>query len=433
VASARPHSRRRLTASLDAPLALLGAAVFLGAAGVGALFPLLAKIQAEHHLATYSLGLMSGANFFAALLAQIGVGRFLDGKRARRILLVGLLLGSASLLWFARAADLWQLIASRALGGVSYGIVGPASLREAAVGVRGEARGRRLGILSSLMMAGIVIGPLFGSLLDIAGGLPLPFEVLGALLAILFVITALVLRHPEDTTEDEPVSSAAAVRVRNRAVVALLVFAAGSQLPNGLYDSLWSRLLTDRGADQLLIGLSLSLFGLPFIVLAPFGGRMAERRGPLLAASIALIISDLFMASYGLVPSPVVIVILGVAEACAQSIAIPGGYAAVARIFPDSQAATGQGWFSASGTAAAGMSAVAGAPVYAALGPGAAFGGGALLSALIGLASLGFARGKAELGPTRPGAQPPPEPDAPIGPEPTLPPGLEAGTTKAAP
>jgi MFS family permease len=383
---------------------LLCAAVFLTAAGLGVLFPLLARIQSLHHLPTYSLGLMSGANFFAALIAQLGVGRFLDGQRARRVLLIGLLVGSVSLLWFARAGNLWELVASRALSGVSYGIVGPASLREAAIGTTGERRGQRIGILSSLMMAGVVVGPLFGSLLFVAGGVPLPFEVLAALIGILFVVAALSPRQGASASPDEIVS-AAGPRIRSRAVMAVLLFAAASQLPNGLYDSLWSRLLTDRGADELLIGLSLSLFGLPFILLAPFGGRIAERRGPLLAASVALIISDLFMASYGFVPWPVVIIILGVAEACAQCVAIPGGYAAVARLFPEAKAATGQGWFSGAGTAAAGMSAVAGAPIYAALGPGAAFGGGAAASgalALLGLFVAGRSTGHLAGSPPQP-------------------------------
>jgi MFS family permease len=379
-----------LTASIDVRLAVLGAAVFLEAAGVGALYPLLAKIQSEHHLATYALGLMSGANFFAALLAQLGVGRFLDGRRARRVLLIGLLVGSLSLLWFARAGHLWELVASRALSGVGYGIVGPASLREAAIGTTGERRGQRIGILTSLMMAGVVIGPLFGSLLAVAGGVPLPFEVLSALIGLLFIV-AIVSPRSDTVAAPEEIAAQPGPRVRSRAVVAVLLFAAASQLPNGLYDSLWSRLLTDRGADELLIGLSLSLFGLPFILLAPFGGRIAERRGPLLAASVALIVSDVFMASYGFVPWPVVIIVLGVAEACAQCVAIPGGYAAVARLFPEARAATGQGWFSGAGTAAAGMSAVAGAPIYAALGPGAAFGGGAALSVLIALLGLAVA------------------------------------------
>jgi MFS family permease len=402
VASARPGSRRRLTASIDTPLALLGAAEFLSAAALGALFPLLAKIQAAHHLPTYALGIMSGASFFAALVAQLSVAPLLDGKRARWVLLLGLLVGAVALLWFARASDLWQLVAARALGGVSYGIIGPAALRQAAVGFEGEVRGQRLGILSSLMMAGIVMGPLFGSLLYIVGGLALPFQTLGVMFAVLLAVSIGFLPHPHVDEVESPAPPRPHVHVGDRAVIAVLVFAVASQLPNGLYDALWSRLLTDRGADQLLIGLSLSLFGLPFIVLAPFGGRLAERKGPLLAAAVALVVSDVFMFSYGLVPSPVAIVILGVAEACAQCVAVPGGYAAVARVFPDTQAATGQAWFSASGTAAGGVAATAGAPVYAAFGPGAAFGAGAVASALAGVLSVLIARGHPELGPAAP-------------------------------
>ncbi|MST34912.1 MFS transporter, partial [Acidimicrobiaceae bacterium USS-CC1] len=172
-------------------------------------------------------------------------------------------------------------------------------------------------------------------------------------------------------------------------LIAVLVLGAAMQLPSGLYDSLWSRMLTNRGASALLIGISLSVFGLPFIVLAPLGGRLAERRGPFLAAGLGLVGSDLFMAAYGFVPWPLLIVLLGVGEACVASVAIPGGFAAVGRVFPDDRMATGQGLFGGFGTIAAGSAAVIGAPVFAALGPGAAFAGGAAVSALlVGVAFL---------------------------------------------
>jgi MFS family permease len=367
---------------------LLCAAVFLVASGIGVLFPLLARIQSLHRLPTYSLGLMSGANFFAALVAQLGVGRLLDGRQARRVLLGGIALGSASLVWFAHAPDLWQLVAARAVEGLGYGIVGPASLREAAVGVTGERRGSRLGLLSSAMMAGIVIGPLIGSVLAGVGGVALPFDVVAALLAVLLVAFRFA-PQPVAVKPDLPaVRGRGRRRVPWRLVLAVVLLGAASQLPNGLYDALWSRLLTDRGASGLFIGVSLSLFGVPFIALAPFGGRIAERRGPLLATAVTLLVADGFMASYGLVPSPVIITILGVAEGCAQAVAVPGGYATVSRAFPDERAATGQGWFSGAGTAAAGFAALLGAPAYGAFGPGAVFAGGAALSAVVVLAGL---------------------------------------------
>ena len=146
--------------------------------------------------------------------------------------------------------------------------------------------------------------------------------------------------------------------------------------------------MTDRGADSVLIGLSLTAFGLPFVVLAPLGGRLAGRRSPLRWAVAALCVCAVFMASYGFVASPVVITVLGMFEACAQAVVIPGGYAAAAGVFPDRWAASGQGWFSGAGTAAAGAAAVLGAPVYAGLGAGAVFAGGAVASVAIALAGL---------------------------------------------
>ncbi len=402
----------------------------LEAVGIGVLFPLLAHVQDAHHLPTYTLGLMSGASFFAALVAQLGAGPLLDGNRARPVLLFGVLLGAGGLVWFAFAGGLGGLVGARGLGGVGYGIVSPAALRQASLGVSGERRGKRLGILSSAQMAGFTVGPLFGSVLYAAGGLRVPFEVVGGLLAVAGAGLAL-LPAPQATRRPRPArvapahSSAkhppgwgapsapparAGAPPRGRPLndgprvlgerwrelsgievaplVAMLLLAAALQLPNGLYDSLWSRMLTDRGASALLVGLSFSFFGLPFVVLAPLGGRVAERRGPLLAAGLGLLAADCFMAAYGFVPWPILIVGLGVGEACVQSVAIPGGFASVGRVFSDDRIAAGQGLFGGIGTLAAGTAAVAGAPVFAALGGPGAFGGGAAVSAALVVAAL---------------------------------------------
>ena len=424
----------------------------LEAVGIGVLFPLLAHVQDTHHLPTYTLGLMSGASFFAALIAQVGAGPLLDGHRARPLLIAGVLAGAAGLVWFAFAGGLGGLVGARALGGVGYGIVSPAALRQASLGASGDRRGKRLGVLSSAQMAGFVIGPLFGSVLYAAGGLRTPFLVVGGLLALTGIGVAVLPDYsPARRPASEPVTGVvAAGRGRSgvgtpgaavvapgcrvptpaaragapipaagpgrgdRAIgggrvlgdrwrelagipvaplVAVLLLGAALQLPNGLYDALWSRMLTDRGASALLIGLSLSFFGVPFVVLAPLGGKLAERRGPLLAGGFGLLAADCFMAAYGFVPWPILIVALGVGEACVQSVAIPGGFASVGRVFSDERIAAGQGLFGGVGTIAAGSAAVIGAPLYAAYGGPAAFGGGAALSAVLVIAALLVGRG----------------------------------------
>ena len=381
---------------------LLCAAVMLEAVGVGMLFPLLARVQAADHIATSGLGLMSGAAFFAALATQVVIGRFLDGRRARAVLLAGLAVAVVSLVWFALGTRLWELSLARALGGVSYGIAMPAALRASTVGLDASQRGRRLGRLSSAQMAGIVLGPLAGAVLYGAGNLQTPFLVLAAATAVVLVGLA-ALPAPAGDRATDPVEAPdgpagergeppGRPRPTSRPVVALLLLSVAAQVPTGLYDSLWSRLLTDRGAGTFLIGASLALFGLPFIVLAPVGGRLAALRNPLVWAGSALVVSAFFLASYGLVASPAVIVVLGMFEACAQSIAVPGGYAAVASVFPDRWAATGQSWYSGAGTAAAGASAVVAAPLYGVLGPGPVFTGAAIVSVLFVTAGVALDR-----------------------------------------
>jgi MFS family permease len=380
--------RQRLT------FVLLAGAVFIEAVGIGALYPLLAKIQAAHHLPTYGLGLMSGASFFAALVTQLVVARLLDGRRARWVLLAGLTLSAVAPLWFSQAHSLWALSASRAVGGVGYGIMMPAALRAGSVGVPADRRGARLGLLSSAQMAGIVAGPLGGVALYELGGLGTPFEVVATASAVILVAVVLTPGvGVVPASDDAKPAGSAAGRPRATAlpVVAVLLLAVSAQLPTGFYDALWSRLLTDRGASTLLIGLSLTLFGIPFTVLAPTGGRLAGR-SPLIWAGVAVIVSDAFMASYGVISVPVVIVILGVFEACAQSVAVPAGYAATAAVFPEQWAATGQGWFSGAGTAAAGTAATLAAPAYQAFGPGPVFATGAAVSAASAMVALALRR-----------------------------------------
>jgi MFS family permease len=397
VSRGTPRLQRLRQANLS--YALLVAVDGTDALGVGVLFPLLARIQAAHHLGTYALGLMSGGYFFASVAAQLGAGRFLDGRRARPVLLAGVLAGAVSLIWFAVAGSLWALVASRAVGGASLGIVGPAVRRAATVGQPPALQGRRLGFISSVEMTGIVLGPLVGSGLA-SFGVGVPFMVLGVLLAVLTAPLAWLLRRDARTAQatTDPLEEAplAAPPGRSRAglparrpLTSLLLLAVAGSLPTGMYDALWSRLLTDRGATTLLIGLSLTLFGVPFMALAPFAGRLAARGRPTTLACVGLIVSAAFMAVYGVIREPVIIVALGAFEACAVAVAVPAGYAAVAALFPDDWAATGQGWYSGVGMFAAGTAALVGAPAYHAFGPFACFAGGAAASVVFSMASLG--------------------------------------------
>jgi MFS family permease len=114
----------------------------------------------------------------------------------------------------------------------------------------------------------------------------------------------------------------------------------------------------------------------------------------MLVSGVGLLAAACFLASYGFVASPHIIVILGIGEAVFQAVAVPGGYAAVASLFPEDRVATGQGLFGAAGTAAAGAAAVIGAPIYARYGAATVFGAGAVVSAVFVLAAMAMGRGR---------------------------------------
>ena len=62
---------------------------------------------------------------------------------------------------------------------------------------------------------------------------------------------------------------------------ATLAIAVAFYVTVGMFEAIWAVLLRDHGAETWLIGLTLSLFTVPMIFLAPIGGRTAQRRGPL--------------------------------------------------------------------------------------------------------------------------------------------------------
>ena len=115
-------------------------------------------------------------------------------------------------------------------------------------------------------------------------------------------------------------------------------------LPVGIYDALWSRYLTDRGASTTFIGISLSLYAVPVILLAPWGGRVSDRFGAVRASSdrVSSFIIPMTVL-YGMVPWPVLIAAMAVCEGIPQAVATPGVQAAMVNACRSRRAGRGPG------------------------------------------------------------------------------------------
>lgn len=345
------------------PLPVLVAAGVISC-GVGMIFPLLAEFQDTYGFSTAGLGLISGATFVASLVSGLLLANLADRGRAR-LLLVGGLLGTAvSLVWFSFGTELWQFVAARALEGLAAGVFIPAARKVVTAGGPTVA-GKRLGWLTSAELAGFMLGPVLGATLS-GVSLQFPFEVVGIVAVVLAVVVARI-RLPELVTTDrrgdrlESIRLLRRPRVAGAALLSLTLF-----LPVGLYDAMWARYLTDRGSSTFLIGLGLSLYAVPVILFAPWGGRLADRHGAVRVAVLALCAVIPMTVGYGLLTVPVLITLLAVAEGVPQAVANPAVQAAMLDACEPEEAAAGQGLAYAVNQIGAGAAALAAPLVYAA-------------------------------------------------------------------
>jgi MFS family permease len=383
-------------------------ATFLLAASGGTIFPLLAELQEAHDLPTWGLGLISSLFFAGAVGGQLLLAPLADRGHARPMLVGGLVASIAGLVLFAVGALLWQFALARLLEGVAAGAFLPAA-RSSLVRTDPARAGRLLGRFASAETGGFVFGPVVGTLVFSALGLRAPFLVLAVLLVPVVVLVARApLAGPVRASTPTPPTGAdggadsPAPVVRRRAavleplrllairgVVVAVVLELAVFLPVGIYDSLWARYLDDRGASTLLIGIGLTLYGLPFVLTAPTGGRLADRLGPVRAATLGMFVVVPTTAAYGILAAPIVITAAALLEAVGNATAVPAAQTAMARSCPPAQLAAGQGLSGAVAMIGAGAAAAVAAPVYEALGSVWLFGGAAVLMAgLVVLARL---------------------------------------------
>jgi MFS family permease len=164
-------------------------------------------------------------------------------------------------------------------------------------------------------------------------------------------------------TGDSP-RRALRILLRRRGIRAGLLLGATLYVPIGVYDSLWARFLEDRGATRLFVALSLTIFAAPIALLAPLGGRISDRYGPLRVGATCAVCTVPFVTAYGFVRTPILLACIAFVHSIFDSGSTPAGQAAVANASPPELVAAGQGLYEATGLVIAATSAAIAAPLY---------------------------------------------------------------------
>ncbi len=314
-------------------------------------------------------GLVMASFFAAGVLSQYPIGRVADRLGRRPVLMAGLVTYGVASFSFLLPINAYAAIGLRALQGVGAGAATVAALALISSSVTVERRGRAFAAIYAGELAGMAVGPLVGSIVGVRF-MWLMFLTSG-LLSIGACLPALRIREPDRVIEERLARTRAdgtmeplgRVRIR-RSMAGALVCGAALGLTSGVYDICWTLLLVARGASGLAIGISWTLFAVPFVLATKPSGWLADHmdRRTLVLGGIGF--SVVLCAAYPFIDSVFALVALGALEAFGFAAAMPAVQSLLTQGSAPSEVGRIQGMFGTSETACTAV---------AAAGAGAAF------------------------------------------------------------
>lgn len=251
-------------------------------------------------------GLAYGATFFTAALTAPLWGRLAD-RYGRKLMLIRASLGMAvamSLIGMASAP--WQLVALRLLAGLLGGYASGSTILIASQTPKAHT-GWALGMLSSGIMAGNVVGPLIGGLLPPLIGIRATFWLAGAVISLAFLATCLLLKEAPRPAVQQRSQPAVKPGLHNNILPLmlltgmLLIFANMSVEP--IITLYVAQFVHQPHHITLVAGIVMSAAALGSIISAAWLGRLADRKGHWLVltgglfAAAALLIPQAFITS----------------------------------------------------------------------------------------------------------------------------------------
>ena len=350
------------TQSLVRTLALTTFLLWLGASSI---LPLLPEYLKDRGASDGLVGVVMASYFVAALGFQYPAGRLADKIGRRPVLIGGLLCYALGSFGFLAPVGPVADIAMRGLQGAGAGAAEVASLAMIAGAVDLERRGRAFASIYGSQLAAMAIGPLVGSLVG-HSTMDIVFVGAGvvALGACLPAVAGSAVASGDAGFNEEERHSIGGLPRLNRSLVGSLCAAAALGLVIGVYESCWTLLLESHHARDWQIGLSWTLFAVPFVAMAKPGGWLADHTDRRRLVVGALTSSVGFCATYPFLGSLTMLLVLGGVEALGMAIALPAAQSLLTQGSPEQELGRVQGLFSTSETAAIALSAGVGGVLF---------------------------------------------------------------------
>ena len=367
-------ARKRLLLALFVAIAVKSSAY-------GVMFTMLDDYREQFGISEGALGLVIAIGFFTSFFAQLTIAPLADRGRSRQLIFVGLTLAIIGNFAMAFSDTLPQLLGSRFLSGLGLGCALPAMRRVIIVSDK-EHLGRNLGRVLSCEVGGFAAGPVVSTFLVEPFGIPAPFLVIGTVLtAVALVIFALPI--PEVPAEDHPTERFAVDLLQDRAVTAGVLIGIAVFFMIGTFDSLWALMMNDLGAPTWMANTGVTLFVLPMVFMAPYGGKFVQRVGPFRAGGFGMLFGAVCMGLYGALSVPWLLMAVFLVHTLNDGMTVTGAGVAVGMVAPSERQAGAQGLLGGAQTLTGGVSASFAGLSYEVLGRTTTFAIAAVVMALL--------------------------------------------------
>jgi MFS family permease len=227
-------------------------------------------------------GIAYGAPFLTAGLTAPLWGRLAD-RYGRKLMLIRASLGMAiAMSLIGMAHNVWQLVALRLLAGLLGGYASGSTVLVAAQTPKSRS-GWALGVLSSGIMAGNLVGPLIGGVLPPLIGIRATFLLAGAVIFITFLGTTFLIREePLPRAERRKMQGGWQLIPDKRPIIAMLATGLLLMLANMSVEPIITVYVAELVAPPrvtLVAGLVMSAAALGSILSASHLGKLADRVG----------------------------------------------------------------------------------------------------------------------------------------------------------
>jgi len=177
--------------------------MFIAMSGIGLVIPVMPQYLETFGVAGQALGFIIASFALGQFLFSPLAGDLSDKLGRKKLIIVGLVIFSASQLWFGLATYEWMLYAARFISGIGGAFLIPATMAFVADITTLEERGKGMGFLGASMSLGFMIGPALGGFLA-SVSLSFPFYMASLAALIAGIISLIILPDIKNIVSEIP-------------------------------------------------------------------------------------------------------------------------------------------------------------------------------------------------------------------------------------